>query len=492
MKQLITSIFLFLFIGKGAAFAFTCNLNILFTTQAEIDNFPSNYPNCTDITGFVRIEGIVGSDITNLDGLSGITSIGGYLRIRNCPLLENIDGLNGLTSVGDELRITNCPLLTDIDALNNLTFVGSMLIIGGCSLLEHIDGLNALTGTGLIEIGGNESLTSIDGFNGLTSNFVAPIIQIHANNSLTSITGFGALTDVWYLYISQNFSLAEIAGFNALATASIFGSGIIIQSNDALTNISGLSNVTSAQHWSIAGNYNLSACSIQSVCDHIAAANPVSIWDNAPGCMDEVEVALYCTGPCAVIPNIVSNVQALGLPNGLTNALLAKLNNAIASFQNGNANAGVNKLNAFINQVNAHSGGNITEEDAAALIAQAQSVISTVENGGNTDCTQPLIALPGPGILQPGKAVRRGAGPSVFPNPARGSAIVHLGELAGKQGAVQLFDQQGRAVWQAPLETLGVIHRLDVSDFAAGMYFLRVQPEGEVGQTVKLVVEVKE
>ncbi|MCK6694237.1 MAG: hypothetical protein L6Q97_19310, partial [Thermoanaerobaculia bacterium] len=109
MKQLITSIFLFLFIGTGAAFAFTCNLNILFTTQAEIDNFPVNYPNCTDISGFVRIEGIAGSDITNLDGLSGITSIGGYLRIRNCPQLENIDGLNGLTSVGDELRITNCP-----------------------------------------------------------------------------------------------------------------------------------------------------------------------------------------------------------------------------------------------------------------------------------------------------------------------------------------------------------------------------------------------
>ena len=490
MKQMITSIFLFLFIGTDAAFALTCNANFLFTTQAEIDNFSSNYPNCTDITGFVRIEGIAGGDITNLDGLSGITSIGGELRIRNCTLLENIDGLNGLTSVGDELRITNCPLLTDIDALNNLTFVGSQLIITSCPMLENIDGLNALTGTGLIQIGLNESLTSIDGFNGLTSNYVPPVIEIHDNPSLINITGFTSLTDVWLLYVSQNLSLAEITGFNALTTTSVFSmAGIVIQSNDALVNISGLSNVTSAQSWSIVNNYNLSACSIQSVCEHIAAANPVIIWGNAPGCTDEVEVALYCTGPCALIPNIVSSVQALGLPNGLTNALLAKLNNAIASFQNGNANAGVNKLNAFINQVNAHSGSDITVEDAEALIAQAQSVINNIENGGNTDCTQPLIALPGPGFIQPGKTVRR---PEVFPNPARGSAIVQLGELAGKQGTAQLFDQQGRAVWQSRLETLGAIHRLDVSGFAAGMYFLRVQPEGETGEVVKVAVDVKE
>lgn len=49
---------------------------ITFNTQEQIDNFQINYPNCTEIEGGVLIEG---TDITNLNGLSVITSIGDYL-----------------------------------------------------------------------------------------------------------------------------------------------------------------------------------------------------------------------------------------------------------------------------------------------------------------------------------------------------------------------------------------------------------------------------
>lgn len=49
---------------------------IIFSNQAQIDNFNSNYPDCTEIKGGVLIEG---NDISNLDGLSIVTSIGGYL-----------------------------------------------------------------------------------------------------------------------------------------------------------------------------------------------------------------------------------------------------------------------------------------------------------------------------------------------------------------------------------------------------------------------------
>jgi len=49
---------------------------ITFSTQEQIDSFQSDYPNCTEIEGGVVIEGI---DITNLDGLEVITSIGEYL-----------------------------------------------------------------------------------------------------------------------------------------------------------------------------------------------------------------------------------------------------------------------------------------------------------------------------------------------------------------------------------------------------------------------------
>ena len=47
---------------------------IVFTTQAQIDSFQINYPNCKEITGGARIQG---TDITNLSGLSEIISMGG-------------------------------------------------------------------------------------------------------------------------------------------------------------------------------------------------------------------------------------------------------------------------------------------------------------------------------------------------------------------------------------------------------------------------------
>ena len=76
MKKLTILIFALLII-EVSAFAQPCLPGgITFSTQDQIDNFQTNYPNCTEIEGGVVIEG---SDITNLDGLNVITSIGEYL-----------------------------------------------------------------------------------------------------------------------------------------------------------------------------------------------------------------------------------------------------------------------------------------------------------------------------------------------------------------------------------------------------------------------------
>ena len=44
---------------------------ITFTTQAQIDSFQINYPNCNEIEGDVEI---IGDDITNLNGLNVLTA----------------------------------------------------------------------------------------------------------------------------------------------------------------------------------------------------------------------------------------------------------------------------------------------------------------------------------------------------------------------------------------------------------------------------------
>lgn len=459
MKQLITSIALFLFVGTGGAFACLPG-GITFTTQAQIDNFTTNYPGCTHIEGNVTISG---AGITNLNGLNGITTIDGYLWVNNCPALTTVDGMNALTTV-QWVGFSSNAALTSVSGFNGVTYLPN-------------------------GVGFNNVLTSISGFNGLTSTGGNVVIY-----GGVSITGFSALTSIddGYLVLHGG-NLTDISGFSALTQVgtSIHNSYVLIAFS-GLSDISPLQNVVTPA-WRIEGNGNLSACGIQSICEHLAAEKPALIAGNAAGCDNTGQVEQSCSSPCAATQNIANSVISLNLPNGLESSLTSKLSNAIASFQNGNTTAGVNQLNAFINQVNAHSGGNITLEDAEALIAQAQNVINNIENGGNTDCNQPLIALPGPDFIQAGKLIpQRGNGLAVFPNPARSSAFVQLGELGGKPGAVNLTDQQGRVVWQSRLEVLSDLHRLDLSNYTAGMYYLRVQPDGEAMQTLKVTVGDKE
>jgi hypothetical protein len=92
--------------------------NFSFSTQAQIDNFGATYAHCTDIVlGNVFVSG---SDITNLDGLSNLTSIGGNLSIDNNSALIDLDGLTSLTSVGGSLRIFNNVSLINISGIENI------------------------------------------------------------------------------------------------------------------------------------------------------------------------------------------------------------------------------------------------------------------------------------------------------------------------------------------------------------------------------------
>ena len=69
--------------------------------------------------------------LTNLDGLSGISSVDGDLHIFATPALTNLDGLSGITSVGDDLEILYNDALTNIEGLSSLTSVVGDLQDGG-------------------------------------------------------------------------------------------------------------------------------------------------------------------------------------------------------------------------------------------------------------------------------------------------------------------------------------------------------------------------
>lgn len=135
---------------------------IRFTTQSQIDSFALNYPGCTFIEGDVMIDSE--NSITNLNGLSVLTRIGGSLALY-CYSLPNLSGLNNLSFIGDYFSISHCSLLTDISALNNIDTIKGSVRIHNNPLLVSVNGFNSLQYLGgNLEIYWNSELSSINAF----------------------------------------------------------------------------------------------------------------------------------------------------------------------------------------------------------------------------------------------------------------------------------------------------------------------------------------
>lgn len=90
-----------------------------FNTQAQIDAFSTNYPGCSNIQGWLYI---IGTDITNLNGLSQLTDVTQGLEISNTNI-TNLNGLNNLTHVG-RLTINGNANLQSLNGIGSLNSFG--------------------------------------------------------------------------------------------------------------------------------------------------------------------------------------------------------------------------------------------------------------------------------------------------------------------------------------------------------------------------------
>src|SRR5690606_22616637 len=115
-------------------------------------------------------------------------------------------GLSALTTVGG-LSIINNSTLTNLHGLSTLTTVGGNLSINTNSQLTNLDGLNALTNMGgNLNINDNSQLTNLDGFNALTD--VGGYLYINSNSQLTDISGLANINSDSGLYILYNPALS--------------------------------------------------------------------------------------------------------------------------------------------------------------------------------------------------------------------------------------------------------------------------------------------
>ena len=179
--------------------------DVILETQAQVDNF-----SYTEVTGNLSVWDDGTDPITNLDGLSGLTSVGGSMNISGNDSLTNLDGLSGLTSVGGiGLKISDNETLTDVDGLSSLTSL-----------------------EGSLWIQGNDSLTDVDGLSGLTS--VGGFVAIVRSDSLTDVDGLSSLTSVGAsLGIERNESLTEFCGLHPLLAADGLAGGYFVSNNAA-------------------------------------------------------------------------------------------------------------------------------------------------------------------------------------------------------------------------------------------------------------------
>jgi len=243
MKKLYIILFgLFLVCGAMAQPDQPCSTclpqGITFSNQSQIDNFQVNYPNCTNILGNVTIQG---DDIINLNGLSVLISIEGYLVIKNNSLLTSLVGFDNLTTIGDYLLINdNTPLISTM-GLENLTSIGGDLRIVNNSNLTNLTGFNNLASVGgILRIRGNNAIATLTGLNNLAST--GSDLVIGYCNSLTILTGLESITYIGGdLRIYDNQSLHSLAGLENL---NFLGGSLLIDRNNALTSMTGLDNLT--------------------------------------------------------------------------------------------------------------------------------------------------------------------------------------------------------------------------------------------------------
>lgn len=286
---------------------------ITFNKQAQIDYFHINYPNCTQIEGSVTI---MDDDITNLTGLNVLTSIGGYLNIKNTDSLQSLSGLDNITSIGGDITFLSNRALFNLTGLEGLTSIsGSLLILNNLGFVNLI-GLNNVTSiNGSLSISFNPSLTNLIGLNNLT--FIGEGLNIGSYNGLTSLSGLEGLKSIGgELGINSNNALTNLGGLegiksiggdlwiqsnenltslSALEALDSINGNIWITNNQSLTTLTGLDNIDSG---TITGlhiyqNPNLSYCTIRSVCNYLASQYG-DINNNASGCNSQAEIDTAC------------------------------------------------------------------------------------------------------------------------------------------------------------------------------------------------------
>lgn len=324
-----------LFIGSCCSFAQCPAGNVFLDTQASVDNFIVQYPNCTSIDGLLKIQGL-NSTISNFDGLQNITHTKG-LHVEYTAA-TNLNGLHNITVINGELRINDNNNLTELAALEEITQTETLYISSNNNLTDIDELSNLATIIYFLDINQNDDLVSLQGLSGLTS--VGDLFKLRYNNALTNLSGLENLEKVGSLGIENNAVLSNLDGLSGLTefTGAMNQPGLLITGNDSLTSLTGLSNLTTIHSGNInissnavlgslegldninpnsitevyiLSSQSLSTCSVPSICEFLDNGGFAMVMGNAVGCRTPEEITAFCGEPTECPEgDVVINSQA--------------------------------------------------------------------------------------------------------------------------------------------------------------------------------------
>lgn len=287
------------------------------TTQAEVNQYVSDYPGCEVVTGSITFSNNPLNPITDVSGLSSIIKIEGNCEFNSLTSLSDISfnsldsvfglfvinfnqglntvSLNNLSYVHNTFRISNSlnqnnNLSVSVPNLNHANFIDINTIdeldIPLLETCNDISIFNVNTTIGFNEITNLNSLninsSNVNGFNSLQSS-----TSIYLNID-SSINGFNSLTTFPSLFVWYN--LESFKGFNAVTqitnsldiqsdTIDAFNS--LIQVNGYInligTNISGFNTLQSAQNLTINASTNIPQFNTLTTVNDISISSPQAV-----------------------------------------------------------------------------------------------------------------------------------------------------------------------------------------------------------------------
>ena len=504
----------------AAPAAQVCTGNINLTTQTQADAFA-----CSEVRGNINI---LFSDISDLGGLSELTSVDGFLRILFNTQLTNVDGLAALTSVGGFLQISTNAQLANVDGLSALTEVGGYLKISDNAQLANVNGLAALASVDdYLEISENAQLANVDGLSALTE--VGSYIQIFTNAQLANVDGLSALTEVVdFLTISDNAQLANVDGLSALTSV---GDYLLITSNPQLANVDGLRNLASVPGagstfgLGVVSNAVLARCAVglgpiltaDAADDSVIGAQRNSITSNGGAlaggmadsdCNSEQSILdaydeILNPPPVATLPLTATSLTAPGgdlvLPARrgqvrvtASATFTGETGQRFTIFIRLDGPDGSSRI-AKRGEIKLAPGGTASQSikfgTTAADPAGAYTVTLLAAEGSvaTADGAEVIATLPATKLG--GGALRASEPLAAFPNPATNAATLRFAVAEAGEAVLVIYDALGREVAR-PVDGVasGLVEAsVDVRALPAGVYVARLSASGRV-ETVRFSV----